>query len=172
MQSFYKISRVWDFARPYDYRCLMQCRHTPLPGWNDNIYDNDIPCILLIVFLCNFLNSQYDIYFESEEQKMPCLIPYITIAKGRRRLETRRDQGISRRYTCTIGDGLITSNHPGEYAFSDMCNTYGTSFDRQRISLLTSDRPMPGHPCGILYTNKTGVSGLHFNHKFVCALIG
>ena len=106
MQSFYKISRVWDFAKPYDYRCLMQYRHTPLPGWNDNIYENYIPYIVLIVFLCNFLNSQYDVYFESGEQKIPCLIPYITIAKGRR-LETRRDQGISRRYT--IGDGLITS---------------------------------------------------------------
>ena len=57
----------------------MQYRHTPLPGWNDNIYDNYIPYIVLIVFLCNFLNSQYDIYFESGEQKMPCLIPCITI---------------------------------------------------------------------------------------------
>ena len=38
--------------------------------------------------------------------------------------------------------------HLGEYAFSDMCNTYGTSFDRQRISLVISDRP--SGPCQVI----------------------
>ena len=72
MQSFYKISRVWDFARPYDYRCLMQYRHTPLPGWNDNIYDNYIPYIVLIVFFVCVTFSIINMIFISSQGSRKC----------------------------------------------------------------------------------------------------